>query len=184
MKICPECKDVIMYCKCAEEKIATNEKEIYNNLISYCESEGRLHPATNLWFDLYHKILTKPESIKTDKSEDGMIVQTISYGSNRPEIDPVRFSGPYIIRIVTFHSHIKYAYKIGKIKISLEVHKNFKKLVRNKQNTIFAILDGAIVDKHGRSVLSYGDIIRTNDLKTLSEVFKIKKYLSVAKVLK
>ena len=78
----------------------------------------------------------------------------------------------------------KQNYKIGKIKISLEVHKNFKKLVRNKQNTIFAILDGAIVDKHGRSVLSYGDIIRTNDLKTLSEVFKIKKYLSVAKVLK
>jgi hypothetical protein len=50
-------------------------------------------------------------------------------------------------------------------------------------NTIFGILDGAIVDRHGRHVLSYGDIIRTNDLKTLSEVFKIKKYLSVVKVL-
>ena len=33
-------------------------------------------------------------------------------------------------------------------KISLEVHKNFKKLIRNKMNTIFGILDGAIVDKH------------------------------------
>ena len=50
-------------------------------------------------------------------------------------------------------------------------------------STIFGILDGAIVDKHGRKVLSYGDIVRTNDLKTLSEVFKIKKYLSVVKVL-
>ena len=74
-------------------------------------------------------------------------------------------------------------YKINKVKISLEVHKNFKKLIRNTMNTIFGILDGAIVDRHGRHVLSYGDIIRTNDLKTLSEVFKIKKYLSVVKVL-
>ena len=77
----------------------------------------------------------------------------------------------------------KQNYKINKVKISLEVHKNFKKLIRNKMSTIFGILDGAIVDKHGRKVLSYGDIIRTNDLKTLSEVFKIKKYLSVVKVL-
>ena len=78
----------------------------------------------------------------------------------------------------------KQNYKINKVKISLEVHKNFKKLIRNKTNTIFAILDGAIVDRHGRSVLSYGDIIKTNDLKTLSEVFKIKKHLSVVKALK
>ena len=74
--------------------------------------------------------------------------------------------------------------KINKVKISLEVHKNFKKLTKNKMSTIFGILDGAIVDKHGRSVLSYGDIIRTNDLKTLSEVFKIKKHLSVVKVIR
>ena len=40
--------------------------------------------------------------------------------------------------------------------------------------TIFGILDGDIADSHGRNVLSYGDIIRTNDLKTLSQVFKIK----------
>ena len=78
----------------------------------------------------------------------------------------------------------KQTYTIDKIKISLEVHKNFKTILRNKISTIFGILDGAIVDKHGRSVLSYGDIIRTNDLKTLSEVFKIKKYLSVVKVIR
>ena len=50
--------------------------------------------------------------------------------------------------------------------------------------TIFGILDGDIADSYGRNVLSYGDIIRTNDLKTLSQVFKIKKNLSVVKVLK
>ena len=78
----------------------------------------------------------------------------------------------------------KQIYKINNIKISLEVHRNFKNLLKNKLNTIFAILDGAIVDKHGRSVLSYGDIIRTSDFKSLSEVFKIKNSLSVVKVTK
>jgi len=75
-------------------------------------------------------------------------------------------------------------YKFGSTKISLEVHKNFKKILKNKMNTIFAILDGSICDKYGRDVLSYGDIIRTNDLKTLSEVFKIKKKISLVRVTK
>ena len=75
-------------------------------------------------------------------------------------------------------------YQIGKIKISLEVHKNFKKLVNKKNSVIFAILDGKIIDKRGKNVLSYGDIIKTGTLKKLSEVFKIKKYLTVLSVSK
>ena len=51
-------------------------------------------------------------------------------------------------------------------------------------STIFAIIDGGVIDKFGRNVLSYGDIIRTGTLNKLSEVFKIKKYLTVLKVLK
>ena len=73
-------------------------------------------------------------------------------------------------------------YKIKQVKISLEVHKNFKKILKNKPKTIFAILDGSVSDKKGRNLLSYGDIVRTNDLKELSKVFKIKKKLSVVKV--
>ena len=49
---------------------------------------------------------------------------------------------------------------------------------------IFAILDGKIIDKQGKNVLSYGDIIKTGTLKKLSEVFKIKKYLTVLSVSK
>jgi mannose-6-phosphate isomerase-like protein (cupin superfamily) len=75
-------------------------------------------------------------------------------------------------------------YKFDNVDVSLEVHKNFNKLLKNKANTIFAILDGAVSDKNGRNVLSYGDIIRTNDLKVLSKVFKIKTQLSIVKVLK
>ena len=75
-------------------------------------------------------------------------------------------------------------YKMSKVKISLEVHKNFKNLINKKMSTIFAILDGEIIDKQRKNVLSYGDIIRTGTLKKLSEVFKIKKYLTVLSVSK
>ncbi len=76
----------------------------------------------------------------------------------------------------------KQIYSFDKIKASLEVHKNYLKILRNKPNTIFAILDGSIGDKNGRKVLSYGDIVRTSDLRVLSKVFKIKKRLSVVRV--
>ena len=75
-------------------------------------------------------------------------------------------------------------YKMSKVKISLEVHKNFKNLINKKMSTIFAILDGEIIDKQRKNVLSYGDIIRTGTLKKLSEAFKIKKYLTVLSVSK
>ena len=66
-------------------------------------------------------------------------------------------------------------YKVGNVKISLEKHKNFKKLINKSDKTIFGILNGKIVDKKGRKVISYGDIIKTGTLKKLSEIFKIKK---------
>lgn len=75
-------------------------------------------------------------------------------------------------------------FKIGKVIISLEVHKNFRKLLDRRLNTIFAIIDGSIIDKHGRNIVSYGDIIRTGTLIKIAKVFKIKKYLTVLRVLK
>ena len=75
-------------------------------------------------------------------------------------------------------------FKIKKTNISLEIHKNFKNLINKKNSTIFAIIDGNVVDKQKRRVLSYGDIIRTGTLKKLSEVFKIRKYLTVIRVWK
>ena len=75
-------------------------------------------------------------------------------------------------------------YKIGKVKIFLEVHKSFKKLLNKNNQTIFAILNGKIVDSKGRNIISYGDIIRTGTLKKLSTVFKIKDKLTVLRVSK
>ena len=70
----------------------------------------------------------------------------------------------------------------NKVELSLETHKNFRLLNKEKMPTIFAILDGKVVDRLNRDVLSYGDIIKTGTLKKLSESFKIKKNLTLLKV--
>ena len=41
-----------------------------------------------------------------------------------------------------------------------------------------------LLTKIKEKVISHGDIIKTNDLKTLAKVFKIHKNLSVLKVIK
>ena len=89
-----------------------------------------------------------------------------------------------IISLNLKNQNIKQIYNFDNIKLIIEVHKNFFQNFKNKSNTIFAILDGSLSDKYGRDVLSYGDIVRTNDFKVLSKVFKIKKQISVVKVYK
>lgn len=90
-------------------------------------------------------------------------------------------------------SHLKFTlpkfgfiktYTVKNIKISLEKHKNFENLLLNKKETLFAILDGSISDSKNKKVLSYGDIVKTDDFSMLSKVFKIKKHLTVAKISK
>ena len=72
----------------------------------------------------------------------------------------------------------------NKVELSMETHKNFKLINKEKMQTIFAVIEGKVVDRFNRSVLSYGDIIKTGTLKKLSEVFKIKKNLTLLKVKK
>ena len=70
-------------------------------------------------------------------------------------------------------------FTFGKINLSLEVHKNFKKILKNKMSTIFGVLGGQVVDKKGRNILSEGDIIKLGTFKKLSKYFKIKKHLTL-----
>ena len=110
-----------------------------------------------------------------------------SYGREQKSYEGKKFTKAIESKFIKFKSPKlgkKQIYKIGKSNVALEVHKNFVKLLKNKNTTIFAILDGSISDNKGRNVLSYGDIIKTDDLRILSKIFKIKKKLSVVKVYK
>ena len=44
------------------------------------------------------------------------------------------------------------------------------------------ILDGKIIDNKGQNVISYGEIVKTSTLRILSDVFKIKKPLTILRV--
>ena len=110
-----------------------------------------------------------------------------SYGREKKSYEGKKFTKSIESKFIKFKTPKlgkKQIYKIGKVNVALEVHRNFVKLLKNKNSTIFAILDGSISDNKGRNVLSYGDIIKTDDLRMLSKVFKIKKKLSVVKVYK
>tara|TARA_B100000579_G_scaffold386721_1_gene358627 strand:- start:1752 stop:2459 length:708 start_codon:yes stop_codon:yes gene_type:complete len=108
-----------------------------------------------------------------------------SYGREKKSYEgkkSTKFIDSKFIKFKTPKLGKKQIYKIGNVIVALEVHKNFVKLLKNKNSTIFAILDGSISDNKGRNVLSYGDIIKTDDLRILSKLFKIKKKLSVVRV--
>ena len=79
---------------------------------------------------------------------------------------------------------IKQEFIFDNVKLNIEIHNNFKKLLANKKDSIFAILDGAITDHKNISVVNCGDILRVEDFKILSKVFKIKKNLKIVKLSK
>ena len=78
----------------------------------------------------------------------------------------------------------KQIYNLNNLQILLEKRRNLKNLVKKDDKTSLAILDGSIVDDKGRSVISYGEIVKTSTLKILSDRFKIKKPITLLRVSK
>ncbi len=79
---------------------------------------------------------------------------------------------------------IEQKYKLGKINIKLKIYNNFKNIINQKNSTIFAVIDGNVVDKSYRKLLSVGDIIKTGTFKKLSKHFFIKKNITLLSVYK
>lgn len=77
---------------------------------------------------------------------------------------------------------IEQNYKVGNTKIKLKVYESFKNIINKKNSTIFAVIDGSVVDKKNRNILSIGDIIQTGTFKKLATRFKIKKKLVLLSV--
>ena len=132
-------------------------------------------------------------------SKNGLIV--LEFETPVDKNDLVRFKDNYGRQLKSYEgnkytktltkSHLSFSlpknnrskvYKVKNIQITIEVHSNFNKILKNKKNTFFAVLDGSVSDNKGKNVLSFGDIVKTEDFKILSNVFKIKKKLIVAKV--
>jgi len=81
----------------------------YNALKKFLDSNDRLHPVSNKWFEMYNKITGA--SVKDDGSG-----QIVASWKKRPQISPIRFTGPLLIREKVFEEHLKYSIKIGMFK--------------------------------------------------------------------
>ncbi len=78
----------------------------------------------------------------------------------------------------------KNTYIIKNVKIIIEQTKSLNKLKKIHDKTSSAILSGSIVDKNGKKVISYGEIIKTETLRIFSKKYIIKKPLTILRVLK
>ena len=80
--------------------------------MKWINDKNLVHPIADKWFTLYTNILTSPKLIENNE-ENGM--RTVSYGDNPPNIPPINFSGPYIVRLAVFQEHVKHGYDMGNI---------------------------------------------------------------------
>ena len=74
-----------------------------------------------------------------------------SYGRQQKSYEGKKYTKDITNSFIKFKKPIvgkKQIYSIGNTTLSVEVHKNFSLLLKNKPNTIFAILKGSIVDKN------------------------------------
>ena len=77
------------------------------------------------------------------------------------------------VKLHKFKKNNKYLF--GRTSIELETHKNFKKLISQKNDTIFAVLNGNVCNKKKKNILFPGVIIKKGTSKKLEKVFKIHK---------
>jgi len=137
---------------------------------------------------LFHstKGLAKKDSIvleiETPINKDDLVRYKDNYGrENKPyegKNHMKKLKNEIVFQIPKKFSCNTYQYK--NLKITIEKIKSLKKLIFNrKKDTIFGILDGGLVDKNKKYVLSAGDIVRTNTVKKLTEAFQINNQITI-----
>jgi len=125
MKICPDCKDVILYCKCPEDFFTKqkiiSEANILESLQKYISNAPGSHISMGKWDELYDLIIyVKPIEQCKNNVEITESKRILSFMNNNPpperNFGPPSSSAPRIIRILLLSDQLNYALKIGKIK--------------------------------------------------------------------
>ena len=70
------------------------------------------------------------------------------------------------------------SYIVDGVSIIINKTSNIETLKNSKKDSIFVILEGGLVSKNSKYVLSPGDIVGMDTIKKLTEVFKIKKSIT------
>lgn len=72
-------------------------------------------------------------------------------------------------------------YKLNGVKINISYTENFKNLKSLDNKSVLIILDGKIVSKKNKTIITFGEIIKSLTLKKLLDYFKIEKKLLILK---
>ena len=124
---------------------------------------------------------------ETPFKKNDLVRFTDDYGRQSKHYEGKKFTkniGSNFIKFKKPQLGKKRKYNFKNLEILLEVRKNLKNLVKKDDKTTSAILDGNIVDNNGQNVISYGEIVKTSTLRILSDVFEIRKPLTILRVSK
>ncbi len=100
------------------------------------------------------------------------------------ETKSIKINKNKLLKFSNLNKSGKRVYMHNKIKYSIENYKNFTKIMKEKSNTIFAVLGGNIINDKKMKLLRYGDTITASVLKKFSQFYKIDKKLTLLKVTK
>lgn len=79
----------------------------------------------------------------------------------------------YDLLFKTPKKNLKNSYKLNDIKIEISYYKNFKDLKSYDDKSISIILDGKIISKQKKTVITIGEIVKSYTLKQLAKHFNI-----------
>ena len=66
----------------------------------------------------------------------------------------------------------------------METRKDLKNLIKNNDKTTTAILNGNIINERDQTVISSGEVVKTNTLRIFYKKFKMKKPITILRVSK
>ena len=127
---------------------------LWKSSVEYYKAPSKLMIRTGLFHSI--KAVSKKGvfalEFETPVNKKDLIRFKDNYGRESKPYEGKKFTkkiGQKFIKFKKPKFGLNQIYKIGKVKIFLEIHKNFKKLINKNNRTIFAILNGKIIDSKG-----------------------------------
>ena len=163
------------------------ELGFYDKIILKAPSKLMIRPG------LFHSTKALSENnatileIETPINKNDLVRFKDNYGRENKPYEGKNKMKKKLVNNIFFKIPKKYGtnkYKFKNLIITVEKHRDAKKLTNRSKNTIFAVLDGGLVDKKKRFVLSPGDIVRTDTITKLAEVFAVLKKITVLTISK
>ena len=106
------------------------------------------------------------------------------YGRQKKGYESKKFMKKLTNKNILFiNTNYKKNYSLFNRKITIEKIRSRNQILKYSNKSVCAILDGKIVDINKRTVISFGEIIKTKTLKMLTKRFYIHKPIKVLNVL-